>query len=82
MMPGPSELILILLVVVLVFGPKRIPEIMKGLGDGIKTFKKEMDSTEQAITAAPKASEISENKPALMPSSSVGTDEAKSRPSD
>jgi sec-independent protein translocase protein TatA len=77
MMPGPSELILILLVVVLVFGPKRIPEIMKGLGDGIKTFKKEMDSTEQAIAAAPKASEISENKPALTPSSSVEPDDAK-----
>jgi len=43
MMPGPWELILILLIVVMVFGAKRIPEIMGGLGKGIRSFKKSMD---------------------------------------
>ncbi len=43
MVPGPTELILILLIVVLVFGSKRIPEIMDGLGKGIKSFKKAME---------------------------------------
>jgi sec-independent protein translocase protein TatA len=42
-MPGPTELLLILLIVVVVFGAKRIPEIMGGLGKGIRTFKKSMD---------------------------------------
>lgn len=37
---GPTEIILILLVVVLLFGGKKIPELMKGLGNGIKEFKK------------------------------------------
>ena len=36
---GPMELILIVLVVVLLFGAKKIPEIAKGLGQGIKEFK-------------------------------------------
>ena len=37
---GPTEIILILLVVVLLFGGKKIPQLMKGLGEGIKEFKK------------------------------------------
>jgi len=40
---GMPELLLILLIVVIVFGAKRIPEIMGGLGKGIKTFKKSME---------------------------------------
>ncbi len=43
MFPGPSELIIILLIAVLVFGPKKIPEIMGSLASGIKTFKKSME---------------------------------------
>ena len=37
---GPMEIILIVLVIVLLFGAKKIPELMKGLGSGIKEFKK------------------------------------------
>jgi sec-independent protein translocase protein TatA len=39
-MPGGMELILIALLIVLLFGAKKIPELMKGLGSGIKEFKK------------------------------------------
>ena len=39
-MPGPLELVLILLVVLLLFGAKRLPEIAKGLGEAMKEFKK------------------------------------------
>ena len=35
----PGEIILILAVVLLLFGGKKIPELMKGLGQGIKEFK-------------------------------------------
>lgn len=35
-----TEIILILLVVVLLFGGKKIPELMKGIGQGMKEFKK------------------------------------------
>ncbi len=37
---GLTEIILILLVVVLLFGGRKIPELMKGLGQGLKDFKK------------------------------------------
>jgi sec-independent protein translocase protein TatA len=39
---GPWELILILLIVVVLFGAKRLPEMGKGIGEGIKNFKKSM----------------------------------------
>jgi sec-independent protein translocase protein TatA len=39
-MPGGIELVVIILVVLLLFGGRKIPELMKGLGSGIKEFKK------------------------------------------
>jgi len=37
--PGPTEIIIILIIILLLFGGKKIPELMKGLGKGIKEFK-------------------------------------------
>lgn len=37
---GATEIILILLVVVLLFGGRKIPELMKGIGQGLSNFKK------------------------------------------
>lgn len=37
---GPLEIVLILLIVVLLFGGRKIPELMKGIGQGMKEFKK------------------------------------------
>jgi sec-independent protein translocase protein TatA len=37
-MPGTTELVIILAVVLLLFGGKKIPELAKGLGQGIKNF--------------------------------------------
>jgi sec-independent protein translocase protein TatA len=37
---GPSEWLIIILVLVILFGAKKIPELAKGLGQGIKEFKK------------------------------------------
>ena len=36
---GPSEIIIVLIIVLLLFGGKKIPELMKGLGKGMKDFK-------------------------------------------
>ncbi len=47
---GPQEIILIVLALVLLFGGRKIPELMKGLGKGMKEFKKaksEMDEEEK-----------------------------------
>ncbi|HMM11070.1 MAG TPA: twin-arginine translocase TatA/TatE family subunit [Bacteroidales bacterium] len=40
---GPTEIILIVLVVLLLFGGRKIPELMRGLGRGIKEFKDGMN---------------------------------------
>lgn len=39
---GPLEIILILVVVALIFGARKLPELGKGLGQGIKEYKKEI----------------------------------------
>ena len=52
-MPGGTELLIILAIVVLLFGAKKIPDLAKGLGKGIKDFKSEMKE-ETASTEAPK----------------------------
>lgn len=41
---GPTEIFIILLIVVLLFGAKKIPELMKGVGKGIKEFKNATDN--------------------------------------
>ncbi len=45
-MPSGQELLVILAIVVLLFGAKKIPELAKGIGKGIKNFKAEMKSDE------------------------------------
>jgi sec-independent protein translocase protein TatA len=37
---GATEIIIIVFILILLFGGKKIPELMKGIGDGIKQFKK------------------------------------------
>ena len=37
---GPTEIILIIAIVLLIFGGKKIPELMKGIGQGAREFKK------------------------------------------
>ena len=44
---GPGQIFLILLVVLLLFGGRKIPELMKGLGTGIKEFKNASNEEEK-----------------------------------
>jgi len=46
---GTGEIILIALVVLLLFGGRKIPELMKGLGKGVKSFKEGMSGMEDEI---------------------------------
>ena len=41
-MPGPMEIVVIVLVIMLLFGAKRLPEIGRALGEGIREFKKSL----------------------------------------
>ena len=47
---GTGEIIIIALVVQLLFGGKKIPELMRGLGKGVKSFKDGMKDIEKEIT--------------------------------
>lgn len=56
--------VIVLLVIVLLFGAKRIPELAKGLGSGVKNFKKaikEDDEDQEKITQNTQAKPQSEN---------------------
>ena len=46
---GVQELVIVFMVVLILFGAKRIPEIARGFGKGIKDFKKEIKTTEDDI---------------------------------
>lgn len=50
--PGPASMILIIVAILLLFGGRKIPELMKGLGSGIKEFKdasKDDDSKDKKV---------------------------------
>jgi len=47
---GAQELILIFLVILLLFGARKIPEIAQGLGKGMREFKKAMKETQDELT--------------------------------
>ena len=49
LMIGTWEIIAIVAVVLLLFGGKKIPELMKGLGQGVKSFKQGMNEVEKEI---------------------------------
>lgn len=50
---GMQEMLLIALVVLLFFGGKKIPELMKGLGKGVCSFKEGMNNMEKEIEEEP-----------------------------
>ncbi|MCU6769028.1 twin-arginine translocase TatA/TatE family subunit [Barnesiella propionica] len=50
---GMQEVLLIALVVLLFFGGKKIPELMKGIGKGVRSFKEGMNEMKQEIETEP-----------------------------
>ena len=50
---GMQELLFIVLIVLLLFGGKKIPELMKGLGKGVKSFKDGMNGIEEETDSKP-----------------------------
>ena len=63
---GTQELLIICVIVLLLFSGKKIPELMKGLGKGVKSFKDGMNDVESTLkdndTANNKADKSIENK--------------------
>jgi len=65
---GPMELLIIFLIVILLFGGKKIPEIAKGLGKGIRDFKSSMAGEDEAKAEA---------KPLANPEAQASQDKPK-----
>ncbi len=69
-MPGGMEWIMILLAVVILFGGKKIPELMKGIGKGVRDFNDAKSSIktemEEGMKAKDKDQEIAELKQQLL----------------
>lgn len=56
-MPGGSEWILIIVAVLVLFGGRKIPEFMRGLGKGVREFKDAKDNVRQEIESGLNAKE-------------------------
>jgi len=59
---GPTEILVISVVVLILFGAKKVPELMKGVGTGIKEFKKAsrdvQDELQRAVDESPAPSPV------------------------
>ncbi len=51
-LPSGSEWIIILVVILILFGGKKIPELMRGLGKGVKSFKEGINEATEEINKA------------------------------
>ena len=49
---GPWEIVIIMLVIILIFGGKKIPELARGLGKGLKEFQKTTNEIKDEVNAA------------------------------
>ena len=61
---GAGEIILLALVVLLCFGGKKIPELMRGLGKGVRSFKEGMSDVEKELKDIDSSLNSSAGKPA------------------
>ncbi|NEW81631.1 MAG: twin-arginine translocase TatA/TatE family subunit [Mariniphaga sp.] len=59
---GPWQIVLIVAVALLMFGGKKIPELMGGIGKGMKEFKKAIKEEDTTSADAPKESPSTDNK--------------------
>ncbi len=59
--PSVQQLLIVLLIILVLFGAKKIPELAKGMGKGIKSFKKEMADDETNTQESEKISEVKSN---------------------
>lgn len=52
--PGPMELILLLVIILIIFGPGRLPDIGNAVGKGIREFRKASTEIEESVRGEPK----------------------------
>ncbi|CAN5276817.1 hypothetical protein BH24CHL10_BH24CHL10_10820 [soil metagenome] len=52
--PGPAELIVLLVIVLIIFGPGKLPDIGNAVGKGIREFRKASNDLEESVRGEPK----------------------------
>ena len=72
-LPGGWEWVIIVLAILLLFGGKKLPELARGLGKGLRLFKKELRDTTNAVGEGYDESDSSESK-SDSPSSDTSND--------
>jgi sec-independent protein translocase protein TatA len=55
--PGPWELILLLVIVLIIFGPGKLPDIGNAVGKGIREFRKASNEIEESVRGEPRRSD-------------------------
>ena len=60
---GPTELIILLTIILLVFGAKRIPELARGLGSGVREFKRGTSGKADEVKDREEDKELSRSEP-------------------
>ena len=67
---APGHLLIILVIVVILFGGKKIPELMKGMGEGVRNFKEGMSGNAQPNPPQPPAQQQQQQPPPTPPAQS------------
>ncbi len=60
---SPVQIVIVLLIVLVIFGPKRLPEIGRGLGRSLRDFKGELSDVKDAASQATAAVDLTHNAP-------------------
>jgi len=66
---GTGEIIAIVVIILLLFGGKKIPELMRGLGKGVKSFKQGMNEIEEEIKKP--IQDLDKDKPGSRPDNPI-----------
>ncbi len=59
---GPTELLLVVLIIIIIFGARKLPELGKSLGEGIKNFRKSISSKDKENESPPEKPEAPAKK--------------------
>jgi len=59
---GPTELLLVVLIIIIIFGARKLPELGKSLGEGIKNFRKSISSKDKENESPPEKPEPTAKK--------------------
>jgi sec-independent protein translocase protein TatA len=60
---GPGEIAVVVIAILLIFGPRKLPELAKSLGASINEFRKSMANPEAADTSAETAKQLKQENP-------------------